>query len=99
VTTDRALAGHLLDRYGMGVLPASAFGEDSHALQLRVATGLLYGDSDARRELALAPSDPLTLPWIAAALDRIGAILADLAPVTTLRSRHSQPSDGGLSAS
>jgi aspartate aminotransferase len=80
VTADQALARHLLDRYGMGVLPASAFGEDTHALRLRVATGLLYGDTDARRELALASSDPLTLRWIAAALDRIGAILADLAP-------------------
>jgi aspartate/methionine/tyrosine aminotransferase len=80
VTTDQALARHLLDRYGMGVLPASAFGEDKHALRLRVATGLLYGDTDARRELALASPDPLTLPWIAAALGRIEAILSDLAP-------------------
>jgi len=63
-----------------GVLPASAFGEDTHAMRLRVATGRLYGDTDARRELALASPDPLTLPWIGAALDRIEAILADLAP-------------------
>jgi aspartate aminotransferase len=80
VTTDQALARHLLDRYGMGVLPASAFGEQKHALRLRVATGLLYGDTDAQRELALAAPDPLTLPWIAAALDRIEDTLAGLAP-------------------
>jgi len=80
VITDQALARHLLDRYGIGVLPGSAFGEDSRALRLRVATGLLYGDTDAQRELALASPDPRTLPWIAAALDRIEAILADLAP-------------------
>jgi len=80
VTTGQALARHLLDRYGMGVLPASAFGENATALRLRVATGLLYGDTDAQRELALTSPGPLTLPWIAAALARIGAILADLAP-------------------
>ena len=79
VPTGQALARHLLDRYGMGVLPASAFGDEEHALRVRVATGLLYGDTDAQRELALASPGPLTLPWIAAALDRIEDILADLA--------------------
>ena len=80
MTTGQALARHLLDRYGMGVLPAGAFGEDSRALRMRVATGLLYGDTDAQRELALAAPGSLTLPWIAAALDRIEDILAGLAP-------------------
>lgn len=80
LTTDTGLARHLLDRYGTGVLPARAFGANATALRLRVATGLLYGDTDAQRGLALASAAPLTLPWIAAALDRIGAILADLAP-------------------
>jgi aspartate aminotransferase len=98
VTTDTGLARHLLDRYGMGVLPGSVFGEDPTALRIRVATGLLYGDTSARQDLALASPDPLTLPWIAAALARIEAILADLAPATTPRSRRSQPSDAGLSA-
>jgi hypothetical protein len=36
-------------------------------------------DTDAQRELALASPDPLTLPWIAAALDRIDEVLAALA--------------------
>jgi hypothetical protein len=85
VTTGQALARRLLDRYGMGVLHASAFGEDKHTLRVRVATGLLYGNTDAQRELALTSPSPLTLPWIAAALDRIGAILADLAPASTAR--------------
>jgi aspartate aminotransferase len=79
VTTGADLAGHLLDRYGMGVLPASAFGEPAAALRLRVATGLLYGETTAERERALAAPDPLGLPWIAAALTRLDAILADLA--------------------
>jgi aspartate aminotransferase len=80
VTTSQGLAGLLLDRYGAGTLPASAFGEDPKVLRLRLATGLLYGDSEARQEAALAAGNPLSLPWIAAQLDRLGEILADLAP-------------------
>ena len=78
VSTGPGLAGLLLDRYGAGVLPASAFGETSEALRLRVATGLLYGSTDEQRETALAAPDPLTLPWISAALARLDYILADL---------------------
>jgi aspartate aminotransferase len=78
VSTGPGLAGLLLDRYGAGVLPASAFGEASEALRLRVATGLLYGSTDEQRETALASPDPLALPWIAAALARLDYILADL---------------------
>jgi aspartate aminotransferase len=80
VATGAGLARHLLDRYGMGVLPGSAFGERESTLRLRVATGLLYGETGAERESALAAPDPLALPPIAAALARLGEILADLAP-------------------
>jgi aspartate aminotransferase len=80
VTTGAGLAALLLDRYGMGVLPASVFGEDESALRMRVATGLLYGDTDDEREIALASADPVALPWIAARLTRIEEVLADLAP-------------------
>jgi aspartate aminotransferase len=79
VTTGAALARLVLDRYGAGTLPASAFGEHPHVLRLRLATGLLYGDSQAQRTAALTAPDPLTLPWIAAALTRLEAILTDLA--------------------
>jgi aspartate aminotransferase len=78
VTTGAELAAHLLDRYGMGVLPASVFGEDESALRMRVATGLLYGDTDAQREAALTAADPVGLPWITAALTRLTEVLADL---------------------
>jgi len=44
------------------------------------ATGLLYGDSERQREAALEVRDPVSLPWIAAALGRISDILADLGP-------------------
>ncbi len=80
VTTGAGLAALLLDRYGAGVLPASAFGEDAEALRLRVATGLLYGGSDEQREATLASPDPLAMPWVGAALGRIEEILADLGP-------------------
>ena len=79
VTTGPGLARLLLDRYGAATLPASAFGEHPSALRLRLATGLLYGDTQQQREAALAAPDPLTLPWIAAALARLKEILADLA--------------------
>jgi len=62
------------------VLPASAFGEAESVLRVRVATGLLYGDTEAQREQALASDDPPGLPWIAAALSRLEHVLADLAP-------------------
>ena len=80
LTTGAQLAGHLLHRYGMGLLPGSAFGEDDTVLRMRVATALLYGETDEQRETALAADDPVRLPWIAAALARAGDVLADLAP-------------------
>jgi aspartate aminotransferase len=80
VTTSAGLAGLLLDRYGAGTLPGSAFGEPDEALRLRLATGLLYGEDDEQQEAALAAGDPLALPWIAAELARLEEILADLAP-------------------
>jgi aspartate aminotransferase len=80
VTTSAGLAGLMLERYGAGTLPGSAFGERPVALRLRLATGLLYGETDEQQEAALAAPDPLALPWIAAELARLGEILADLAP-------------------
>jgi aspartate aminotransferase len=78
VTSDEGLVALLLRRYGMCVLPGSAFGDDRRRLRLRVATGLLYGESDEQREAALGADDPCALPWIAASLDRLGEVLADL---------------------
>jgi aspartate aminotransferase len=80
VTTAAGLAGLLLERYGAGTLPGSAFGENAAALRLRLATGLLYGDTEEQREAALAAPDPLALPWIAGSLARFREILTDLAP-------------------
>jgi aspartate aminotransferase len=80
VTTSEGLAELLLERYGAGTLPGSAFGERPGALRLRLATGSLYGETDAEQEAALAAPDPLALPWIAAKLTQLEEILGDLAP-------------------
>lgn len=79
VDTSTELAQGLLDRYGVGVLPGSAFGEPDETLRLRVAVSLLYGQTDEQRYAALDAEDPLTLPWIAAALDRTSEVLSGLA--------------------
>jgi aspartate aminotransferase len=79
VRTGADLTALLLNRYGAGTLPASAFGEPASALRLRLATGLLYGDTDEQREKALLATEPLQLPWIRSALTRFGDILGELA--------------------
>ena len=78
VTSDEGLAGLLLRQYGLGVLPGSAFGDQPWRLRLRVATALLYGETDEQRNAALNAADPCALPWIASALDRLEECLADL---------------------
>ena len=78
IISDEGLAALLVREYGVCVLPASAFGEERRRLRLRVATGLLYGEDDAERTAALAEADPCALPWIAASLDRLTEVLADL---------------------
>ena len=84
VETGADLAALLLDSYGAGTLPGSAFGESASCLRLRLATGQLYGDTDAERERALAAADPVRLPWISAALTRFSDILTDLGGLTDL---------------
>src|SRR5271169_4978018 len=78
ITSDESLAAVLLRTYGVVVLPGSAFGEDSGRLRLRVATSLLYGDTDTERTAALNSADPCALPWIAASLARLEEVLAGL---------------------
>ena len=79
VRTGADLAALLLHRYGAGTLPGSAFGESASSLRLRLATGLLYGETREQREAALAARDPLALPWIGASMARFTDILTDLA--------------------
>jgi aspartate aminotransferase len=78
IASDEHLAAVLLRDYGLGVLPGSAFGDDGSRLRLRVTTGMLYGDTDTERTIALNSADPCSLPWIAASLARLEEVLADL---------------------
>ncbi|GAA2844425.1 aminotransferase class I/II-fold pyridoxal phosphate-dependent enzyme [Streptosporangium fragile] len=82
------LTAHLLDRYGVGVLPGHAFGDDPAALRVRVATSLLYGETAERRLAALTAPDPLGLPWISASLDHLDEALDGL---NTTRRRPRSP--------
>ncbi|MDA8372108.1 MAG: pyridoxal phosphate-dependent aminotransferase [Nocardiopsaceae bacterium] len=75
VTTGPQFADLLLERYGMGVLPGVEFGESEQALRIRVATSLLYGETETQRYAALAADDPTVLPWIRAHLDRLSEVL------------------------
>jgi aspartate aminotransferase len=78
ITSDESLAAVLLSTYGVGVLPGSAFGEESGRLRLRVATSMLYGGTEPERMAALDSADPCSLPWIAARMARLDEVLADL---------------------
>lgn len=78
VKTSGDLAGLLLEKYGIGVLPGSAFGDADDALRMRVATSRLYGETPSRQEAALAAVNPAGLAWIAESLDWISESLADL---------------------
>ncbi|TYC08001.1 pyridoxal phosphate-dependent aminotransferase [Actinomadura syzygii] len=83
VRTADDLTGLLLERYGVGVLPGSSFGDAPSALRMRVAPSLLYGETDEQRLTALASPAPEALPWIADALDRLSEVLADLVETAT----------------
>ncbi|WP_331746528.1 pyridoxal phosphate-dependent aminotransferase (plasmid) [Streptomyces sp. NBC_00868] len=72
------LAALFAERYGVGLLPGTAFGEPAHSLRIRAATSRLYGETDAERTAALTAADPLRLPWISASLDRVQEVLTDL---------------------
>lgn len=79
VTQDASMfTEYLLDHYGIGVLTGAAFGDSPSALRFRVATSLLYGETDEQRWAALEAEDPLSVPWIADSLARLRAGLAEL---------------------
>jgi len=73
-----ALATHLLERFGIGVLSGVAFGDEPDALRCRIATSLLYGQTDDERRQALAAEDPSQLPWIKESLERLGDAVASI---------------------
>jgi aspartate aminotransferase len=78
VHTGREFTGLLLDRFGVGVLAGSEFGDDQDALRFRLATSLLYGTDDEQRLASLASDEPVALPWLADSLDRLSGALDQL---------------------
>lgn len=78
ITDAPTLARHLLDRHHIATLPGVAFGEDARNLRLRLATALLYGDSEDQRRASLATDDPANLPWVRSSIERISAAMLSL---------------------
>jgi aspartate aminotransferase len=78
VRTGAELAALLLEEFDVAVLEGAAFGDDPGALRFRMATSLLYGADDEQRWAALVAEDPVALPWIGSALDRLGETLRAL---------------------
>lgn len=78
ITTSVALAEYLLDRFTVAVLPGSAFGDDA-ALTVRMATSLLYGESESERwESLSAGSGAAEHPRVRLALQTLEDALAGL---------------------
>jgi aspartate aminotransferase len=64
--------------HGGAGLPGSAFGDRAGDLRLRVATSLLYGDTEDERTRTLDARTPTSLPWVQRGLDRLEQALAAL---------------------
>ena len=78
ITTSVGLAEHLLDSFGVAVLPGAAFGDDA-GLTVRMATSLLYGDTeDERWEALSAGTQAADLPRVRSALQSLGDALTAL---------------------
>lgn len=88
IESSQDLAAVLLDEFGVGVLPGSAFGDacepnrkrsgDEDGLRLRVAVPGVYGSTESERLAALMSDDPVATPWIADALESLGGKLSAL---------------------
>ena len=65
----------LLEEHGLAVLAGEEFGDDPHGLRFRAATSLLYGATPELRTQALTAADPLQVPHVAAALERLDAVV------------------------
>jgi aspartate aminotransferase len=77
VTGAPALERHLLERFGIAVRGGHRFGDDPAAPRLRLTTGGLHGPGDELRRHTLRAPDPLALPHVAGALERLRHALTE----------------------
>ena len=78
ISTSVGLADHLLEQLAVAVLPGAAFGDET-ALRARLATSLLYGETeDERWEALSAGRDAAGLPRVRSALQTLSEALATL---------------------
>jgi aspartate aminotransferase len=79
ITTSVGLAEELLDQFAIAVLPGSAFGDET-ALRVRLATSLLYGETEQERwESLSAGPEAADLPRVRSALQTLDEALAAIA--------------------
>lgn len=72
------LEDHLTDRLGMLVPGGHRFGDELGALHVRLDTAPFLGTTPQERLESLDSPEPLRLPHVAAALDNLGSVFADL---------------------
>jgi aspartate aminotransferase len=78
ISTSVGLADHLLEQLAVAVLPGAAFGDET-ALRARLATSLLYGETeDERWEALSAGPGAARLPRVRSALQTLSEALATL---------------------
>ncbi|MET9480304.1 aminotransferase class I/II-fold pyridoxal phosphate-dependent enzyme [Streptomyces sp. NPDC006638] len=85
VTDSLELEDHLSHRLGTPVPGGHRFGEAPDTLRVRLSTGPLLGTTPEERWESLTAPDPLALPHVAEALDRLGSAFEELnedAPLT-----------------
>lgn len=83
IAAGEALSEYLLSQRGVAVLAGAAFGDDPSALRFRVATSLLYGQTDEQRWESLGSAQPCELPWISDSLSQLDDALAPLRSLRT----------------
>jgi aspartate aminotransferase len=78
ITDSARLQDWLLNHFGVAVMSGSALGDDPRALRVKLATGMLYGETADEQRAALNSDAPLKLANISDKLDRIEEAFAAL---------------------
>ena len=76
VRADVALTRWLLECQRLAVLAGSGFGDDPAGLRFRAATSLLHGSTVDQHRASVEATDPLSVPHVRHALDRLDDVLA-----------------------